>query len=566
MDATTRFESQIVGSLPVLTALLQKWGLAQIINDTIPWEGKVPLGSLIEVLLVNRVLQPRAMYGIGEWAKDAGVTDYFGLTVEQLNDDLFGRALERVAQHRDAAVAQATLAAVKEWQVDVSEFHCDISNVEFYGAFSKAVPADNGDPGEGPSPTTWPTVPCPAYGHTKSGRDDVKQIQFGISVSGDGAVPLTFQPLDGNTAEARTHVANLLSLRELFPKTNFLYTADTKLDTPENLTAIVATGGEFLCGGAFTQKLQEKFRSLLCPLRKIDYCPKSQERLPAAERDQYAGWEFTEKITGTFDGRNVNAKYRLIFIRSSAKAKQQADTRQRHIDKIEADFQFVRKNLGKYKLKSIAAITERLEKARGRYGEGKLFRYELKQGKGKFKLSWHMDEAELARVKAKEGVFVLKTNRPKKEWPLEKVLAKYRDQSKVEGRFHDMKGPLAVAPMFLKNPERIAGLLCVVVWAVTVLALMERAVRKNLKGKPLVGLYPEKRACANPTAAMMLRKFATLTIVIIKEHGTIQRRLSDLKPIQRQIVTLLGLDADVLNVFRRRCTGPPKNSAQGCGM
>jgi hypothetical protein len=117
MDATTRFDSQIVGSLPVLTALLQKWGLAQIIDDTIAWEGDVPLGALVEVLMVNRVLQPRAMYGIGEWAKDAGVTDYFGLTVEQLNDDRLGRALERLAQYRDTIVAQATLAAVKEWQV-----------------------------------------------------------------------------------------------------------------------------------------------------------------------------------------------------------------------------------------------------------------------------------------------------------------------------------------------------------------------------------------------------------------------------------------------------------------
>jgi transposase len=38
----------------------------------------------------------------------------------------------------------------------------------------------------------------------------------------------------------------------------------------------------------------------------------------------------------------------------------------------------------------------------------------------------------------------------------------------VERRFHHLKGQLAVAPMFLKNPERIAGLLCVLVWAAAV--------------------------------------------------------------------------------------------------
>ena len=76
------------------------------------------------------------------------------------------------------------------------------------------------------------------------------------------------------------------------------------------------------------------------------------------------------------------------------------------------------------------------------------------------------------------------------------MLRTYKGQSQVERRFHHLKGPLAVAPMFLKNPERIAGLLCVLVWALMVLALMERQVRRELKGRPLYGLYPEGRPSA----------------------------------------------------------------------
>jgi hypothetical protein len=47
--------------------------------------------------------------------------------------------------------------------------------------------------------------------------------------------------------------------------------------------------------------------------------------------------------------------------------------------------------------------------------------------------------------------------------PVVKVLGKHKEQIQLERRIHDLKGPLAVTPMFLQNPVRIAGLLCILV-------------------------------------------------------------------------------------------------------
>ncbi len=122
---------------------------------------------------------------------------------------------------------------------------------------------------------------------------------------------------------------------------------------------------------------------------------------------------------------------------------------------------------------------------------------------------------------------MLKTNLPSKRCPTAKALSTYKEQSQVERRFHHFKGPLAVAPMFLEKPERMAGLLCVLVWALMVMALMERQTRRNLKGKPLYGLYPENRPSPAPTGPAILKCFSTLCIVIVKEHGKTSRRLAD---------------------------------------
>jgi transposase len=182
------------------------------------------------------------------WAQKAAVTDYFDLQPGPLNDDRLGRALERLAAHADKVQATLVLTAIRDFKLDITQVHYDITSVELFGAYEI----------EGAEAAPAPT-PMPAYGRTKSGRKNVKQIQVGLNVAGDGGVPIAHLPLDGNAAESPTHLENLRRLRAMLPKQKLLYIADTKLDTPENLLAVAAQGGRFLCGGAFAPHLKELF-------------------------------------------------------------------------------------------------------------------------------------------------------------------------------------------------------------------------------------------------------------------------------------------------------------------
>jgi hypothetical protein len=150
-------------------------------------------------------------------------------------------------------------------------------------------------------------------------------------------------------------------------------------------------------------------------------------------------------------------------------------------------------------------------------------------------------------------VYVLKTNLPGRTHPVAEVLRAYKGQSRVERRFHHLKGPLAVAPMFLKNPARIAGLLCVLVWALMVLALMERQARRELGGEPMYGLYPESRPSPSPTGPGLIQGLSGLCIVIVHQGGEVVRRLAQPDPVQRRIIQLLGINSERLQTFRRRC-------------
>jgi transposase len=543
MDAAMRFDTARVGAMPLVCSMFDKLGLSNAVDELAPYQGDVPLGTLVEVMVLNRLLQPKAMFKIGEWAENASVTDYFGLTAEQLNDDRLGRALERIAEHGDQIQMALVLTAINEFDLDVSQIHYDITSVELYGAYET-----NDD-----TKDEQPPSPRPAYGHTKSGRKNVKQIQQGLSVSADGGVPICQTPLDGNAAESGTHGDHLKKLDQTIAKGDFLYVADTKLDTKENLLNIAARKGKFLCGGAAQPHLKERFLKLRRKLCKIDYCSKSQRAWPLEKRDEYKAVECDEVVTGNVDGKEVRLKHRLIFVWSERKARDEAKTRDRHIAKIREEFDKVVLNLNKFSLKTEEAVVRRLEKARSKYHEGSVFEYELTKSRGKLRLTYHVDSAALSRLKQLEGMFILKTNLPKTNNPLTRVLEKYRDQTCVERRFGNMKGPLAVAPMFLKKPERMAGLLYILVWALMVSALLERGVRRSLNGKPMYGLYPENRPSPSPTCRAIFECFENLAIVIMKHRGEIHRRLADLTLTQREIVNLLGIPPASMKTYKRRC-------------
>jgi transposase len=427
----------------------------------------------------------------------------------------------------------------------VKQIHFDITDVELYGAYEQQV-----------SQGQTPPRPQPAYGRTKSGRKNVKQIGLGLNVTADGGVPIGHLPLDGNAAESPVHLDNLRALAKRLGKSDFLYIADTKLDTIDNLLAIAAGDGFFLCGGAFQPHLQEEYLKLKRrgKLHKVDYFPQSQARRPADERDRYEAAETTAFLEGVVDGRNRRVKYRQIFVWSEAKARQEAQTRERHVSKIREGFEAIERNLNKYSLTTQEKVLGRLESAKAKYSEGSLFEYELtKDRKGLLHLTWKISARKLQRRKQLEGVYVLKTNLPPKRCPTAKALSTYKEQSQVERRFHHFKGPLAVAPMFLEKPERMAGLLCILVWALMVMALMERQTRRSLKGKPMYGLYPENRPSPAPTGPAILKCFSTLCIVIVKEHGDVSRRLADPNTTQRKLLNLLGIPPGGLRTFKRRC-------------
>ena len=81
----------------------------------------------------------------------------------------------------------------------------------------------------------WSAAELLTHGHNQDHRPDLKQLVLGMNVTAGGAVPLSHRVFDGNPSDDRVHPANHRALQRLLNRADFIYVADGKLATEENL-------------------------------------------------------------------------------------------------------------------------------------------------------------------------------------------------------------------------------------------------------------------------------------------------------------------------------------------
>jgi transposase len=154
-----------------------------------------------------------------------------------LNDDRVGRALDQLFDcDRGSLLTGLMLGVISEFSVDCSQLHNDSTSISVHGDYAAADGRERGGK---------PTVAA-ALGHSKDHRPELKQFVLTLTVSADGAVPIAHRLLDGNITDDQTHIATWDGLVVLVGRADFLYVADSKLATREQMTHIHAHGGRFL--------------------------------------------------------------------------------------------------------------------------------------------------------------------------------------------------------------------------------------------------------------------------------------------------------------------------------
>jgi transposase len=547
-------QSHAVGALPLINGILKRLALQECLQEALPREDRrvvVPAATGLIVLLKNILLSREPLYGVADRG-GRQAPDLLGLTSTQIqafNDDRLGRCLDRLFDADCGRVAlRVAGAAIREFQVSLDELHNDSTTVTFHGAYADAKEEQV---------VRGRRTPAITWGHNKDHRPDLKQVLYILTVTEDGAVPVQFRVESGNTTDDQTHQTTWDLLCQLSGRRDFLYVADSKLATRENMAYLHQRGGRFLTILPRTRSEDEQFR----------------QALAGDEVTWQHLWDKTDEDGKVFDRFSVSDVsstssdgYRWIWYHSTLKAELDAMVRGAQLERAFQELavlgQKLRSPRTRYRTQSrvweaveqilIERDVKHLVQVQVESRENENFRPAsrgrptsqtkyIRRVTTRFDLSSTLNQEALDRERRGDGAFPLVTN--VFDASERDLLWAYKKQPAIEKRFSQMKTDFSVAPVHLQSASRIEAFLGVYFLALLVESLLQRELRQAMNASKVnsLPLYPEGRPCRYPTAPRVFDAFDNVQRHDLAADGQERAVLvTELSPLQRKVLKLLG--------------------------
>jgi transposase len=165
----------------------------------------------------------------------------------------------------------------------------------------------------------------------------------------------------------------------------------------------------------------------------------------------------------------------------------------------------------------------------------------IKTMRHRLKTSISTQTEHIARMEEDAGCFVLLTNVPTAgdlAHSARDILTVYKDQHGTEQNYGFLKDPVMVNSLFLKKPERIEAFGVVLLLALLLWRVMERAMRTYVDSRNTSLPGWDKKATERPTAFMMVTKFTGVIVLKLGHHRQLARPLS---VVQQRYLTALDV-------------------------
>jgi len=540
----TRFKQ--VDVLPLVKHYMNELDLFNLFAKYVP----ATAGSLADhaeslcILTANIICDNKPLYKVQEWLSK--YSDGFGgedIIPSLFNDDRLARSLSALFQtDRHSLMTQLSSNAIAVHKLMTDEIHNDSTTVTFIGKYD----------------TPDPQAVKLKHGHNKDFRPDCKQIVFGLNITSDGHVPLSYKLFDGNTTDDVTHIPNWNALRTLLEKEDFIYVADCKLCSQENLNHIALNGGFFI---TIIPKGRKEVKQFLKYLKKNSVEWKDAFEMGSSRKKGEIN------VYKTFEPERKKKGFRIIFVHSSSKQKDDEGRRRKRIDKAIVQLEELVPKLNAYHLKTkkeikaavddickpvkelidVKIITERKQiKVKVSPGRPSLTKSVYKN-KWKFthSIQWKLNEKALVEASKTDGIFPLTTNT---DLEAGEVLRKYKDQPFLEKRMYTKKTVLEVAPVFLKKEKRIEAMLFLYFVALMIVSLIERKIRMNMASENIekLPILPQGMNSKKPTWNNIRYFFRNVHYSEIIRDGTcIQAMVKGLSVLHEHVNQLLEVPDSV---------------------
>ncbi len=534
----TRFSH--IDVLPMVKYYLDELGLYDLLNKYVPSDAcNVDHAQALCILISNIICANRPLYKVHEWLTPYADGLVSGTVNSSLyNDDRLGRCLDALFKaDRHSMMTELAIMAIKVHQLVTDEIHNDSTSITFTGKYKH------------PDPDAIQLK----HGKNKDFRPDCKQIVFGLNITNDGHVPLSYNLWDGNTADDVTHIPNWNGLRSLLNKEDFIYIADCKVCSDANLGHIAGNNGFFITIIPKGRKEVKKF---------FKFLKKNEIKWKPAYEVEDSRKKGKNIIYRTYETDKTKQGYSVILVHSSSKQEEDKKKRDSFIEKALKSLEELIPKLNKYHLKtkkeiqakvdsicksikgfiSVKVITMRkqikVKVSPGRPGCKSIYKNKWDYT---YRIEWKLNEDGISEAKKRDGIFPLITNT---EIEAAEVLKAYKRQPFLEKRMYTKKSILEVAPVFLKKEKRIEAMLFLFFVALMVVSLMERKIRQNMEKELIekLPILPQGMNSKKPTWNNIRYFFREVHLSqILKDDVPMQINVKGISDLHKEILRLLDV-------------------------
>lgn len=562
---TVTVTTEQINSVPLLVGIMESMGLRTLIDAHVTphgaWQG-ISVGTLVTLWLAHILAErTHTLVSLREWV--AARTQTFA--------SLLGRPLRPTDCSDDRLATVLTLLGDPATQARL-DAACTQQWVRLYRLPTAIVRFDSTSVSVYHDPAAATSLL--QRGHSKDHRPDLRQFKAMLSSLDPLGLPLVCQPISGQRADDGLYVPSYDATVAALGTTAFLAVGDCKMAALATRGHLVAQGSCYLCPYRPPSATAELATWVEQALARRAQWQRITRPVPAGgEADglaEWVGWEREQSWTDPGSGQTHTWPERVLLVRSAghhAAAGQGAErARAAVLEELAALRQPPKRGRKRYTSEAVLAAVVAGKLAAARLtGIGTVPLHE--EGGAAGPPRWtvgelRVDEAAWAAYLERLGWQVYVTNTTAAQYAAEALIRSYRQQPVQERGFARLKSrTLHIRPVYLRDEERIAGLLWVLSLALRVLTLTEYRLREAVRTQEeaVTGLNPANRgqATTRPTTERIIGVFTDVTLTTIQQGGWLLRHVTPLTPTHQQILRLLGLPADL---YAQLARGSPNST------
>ena len=369
--------------------------------------GEVPWEKVLELLCVNRLLDPRSeLYVHEKWFPQTAMDVLLDCDAGVAELSRLYRCLDRLVEHKQALEAHLAARWKDLFAADFDIILYDLTSTYFEGAAE--------------------AIPKARRGYSRDHRPDCKQLVIALVVSAEG-FPLTYEVFAGNTVDVTTlrHIVETVEARH--GKARRVWVFDRGINSEENLEWLRRRGACYLVGTpksqltAFERHLTEQDWQRAAPEVEVKLCP--------ADGDLY------------------------VLCRSQGRIRKEQAMRRRALKALVKDLVKLRALIAKGRLKGAKHIERRIAHLEERHRPFWRFLASCTCQGGR--LRWQWDREKWRAAVNRDGAYLLRAHWPGGLSDPTQLWQTYVQLTEAEAAFRTMKSELNVRPIWHQLDTRV---------------------------------------------------------------------------------------------------------------